>query len=736
MLQETPAAPRRLEAITRSAAETMQRYQRTLLTVAIWVIVVLALIVLLVPVRGYVRRPQAQGWQALGSLFDGTINTLLVEDPSGVRVMYAGTEGGVFKSLDQGKTWTACNTGLTDLLVRSLAMDPNDPNILYAGTWSGKVFMTNSAGAHWQQRSGYLPPYEIRDLAVHGRDPQRLYALNPWSVFVTSDRGQHWYQTGEVTNEPVNPNEIGITGTLQCMMMNPEQPGILYVGTTRAVKRAGLYMSTNGGNTWNPSATRFSDVSAIVPLPRAPGTLYAIASGKVYTTGNAGLSWNYADAYRDDATALSIAVNPKNPAEVYVGFKSGIYKSTDGRQTWSRSDKGLEREDGQPVEPRVLVVDPLDPNMVYACTGNQLFVSEDKGATWEFRSAIWANGQATILAVAADPKDGNTFYASADGGGLYKTDNGGSTWQHVGEPLPAEHITAVAVDPIDTRIVYVGYTVAGQGRISKSTDGGASWPLTLMVPITNASISALAIDPEESNRLYAGTEGRGIFRTDDGGRTWVHKADGIGHNIRRILVNVKESPTAVYALDESTVSRSYNQGETWRPWDPGFLWADIAPPVKSSIQPFLVTGIPAISMTALTAVEAQTGDGVTTTWSTITVLSQPEGAEQADLTDLTVGAAMPDALYALVQGQGVLRKTQADARWTALGMGLASPKMQALALSPDDPDLILVGTNRGIYRYQPDRSPWQDIQAEWQGLRDKARRFLERQGKRIRQLIG
>jgi photosystem II stability/assembly factor-like uncharacterized protein len=687
--------------------------------------------------RDYVREPQLQQWVRLGSPFDGTINALLVDEANGVHVLYAGTEGGVFRSVDRGEHWTACNQGLTDRVVRSLAVDPDNPNILYAGTWSGKVFISENGGGSWQQRSRSLPPsYEIRGLAVHPRDPQRVYALNSLAVFVTSDRGLHWQQAAEVI-EPVSPDGVELTSTLQCLAMDPRQPDMLYVGTTEVVTHAGIYISTNAGTTWSPSPAQLNDVSAIVITPRSSGGLYALASGKVYTTADGGTAWNYADSYRDDNLARCIAVNPKNPQEVYVGFLGGLYKSTDGRQSWVRSDRGLVREDGQPLDPRVLVVDPLDPSSVYACAGNQLFVSTDSGQTWRFRSSIQANGEASILALAADPTDEETFYASVDAGGLYKTTDGGDQWQHVGEGLPAQHITALAIDPIDSHLVYVGYMIAEWGCIARSRDGGATLPSATQC-ITEAEIGVLAIDPDQPSQIYAGTQGWGVFRSDNSGLDWTPKSYGIGKNIRRLLANGKESSTAIYVQDESAISRSYNGGEEWTPWNPGLPWSDIAPPVRSTIQPFLLANISAITMSATIMTQIASEGSITLTANTVTVLSKPKGVQPTDLIELTAGTAVPEALYALVRGQGVFIKARSDAPWIVLGSGLESPEkleLRTLALSPDDANLILVGTDRGIYRYQHDRAPLATVQETWQRLQTRARDTLIHWSKELDELI-
>lgn len=717
-----------------SLIERLQNRRALAITVALAAILTLALA--LAAARGSFSTQQPQKWVQLSSLFDGTIHALLVEDPNGLRVIYAGTDGGVFRSTDQGKTWSPLNRGLNDRLVRSLAMDPDNPNVLYAGTWSGRVYMSSDGGQSWQERSTGLQRSAILALAVHTREPQRLYALTGNTVFVTTDRGRSWSPAGEVP-EPtaIRPGSPAMD-TLRCLAVDPDQPHKLYVGTTGAVYETGIYVSINGGSTWqslhtgtNPPANlAFTNVAALVLAPRAPGTMYALAQSsdgtmRVFKSEDSGTTWSYADSYRDGTVARCIAVNPKNPLEVYVGLEDGLYKSSDGRKSWFRSQKGLTGPDGAPADVHIVVVDPLEPRTVYACSGNRFFVSEDSGATWRLRSTIQAADQANILALAADPKDGQTFYASVEGGGLFKTTDGGDRWVHVAQTLPAQHMTAIAIDPVNPQIVYVGHR---EGAVSSMMDGGITVLVTQTAPVSSFPISVLAVDSDKAGRLYAGTAGGGLFRSEDGGRTWKALGAGIGKNIQRLLVNSKEPSTPVYVRGEETAWRSYRGGEEWRPWNPGYGWVDIAPPIKSSVQPFLVTNIPEVSTTVLVDVQVESGDGVKLEPSMVTVLSQPAAAQQADLAAFAVGSAMPEALYSLVQGQGVLLKTNRGAAWTKLGTGLELLPLRALALSADDPDLILVGTSKGVYRYQVEESGWQKTQERWRGFLSQLRRWARR----------
>lgn len=621
---------------------------------------------------------EAKRWVQLSSPFDGKINALLVEYPNGMRMLYAAADGGIFKSADQGKTWTACNNGLNERLIRSLAIDPHDPRMLYAGTWNGKVYISMDGGANWEQRSPHSestdqpPPYEIRSLYVHTFNSQKLYAATYTDVFTSPNRGLNWYPAGS------------FTGTLQCMVIHPEQPDILYVGTSAY----GIYKSLDGATTWFPLPYDPDDVSALVVPPRAPNTAYAISKGKVYKTEEGGNFWRYVDSYREHIMARCLAVNPRNPQEIYVGVQDGLHKSIDGRKSWFKSDAGLRGPEGQPVDVQIVVVDPITTSTVYACSGNMFFVSNDAGQTWTWTSNITASNEANVLALKADPKERRTFYASIAGGGLYKTTNGGDEWQHIGEIDPFapirsfSQITAIEVDPLDTRIVYIG---VAEGFVLKSMNSGLNWIPTGMV--TEALISTLVADPEQTMRLYAGTQGKGVFRSNDGGISWTHKSQGLTDNhIQRIVLDPRGPQTIAYAVTERGVFISHDNGESWQMYLLGA--SDITTPTKGSIRLFALTQF------GISETQGEDREGVI-------LLPQNRVIPGAELKQLTMSQAMPHLIYVLANHKGVLLSEDGGVSWTSLGSGLEGRELHALALSPDDTNLILVGTDKGIYRYQP-----------------------------------
>jgi hypothetical protein len=396
-------------------------------------------------------------------------------------------------------------------------------------------------------------------------------------------------------------------------------------------------------------------------------------------------------------------VDPKDADVVYAGLRGGLHKSIDGRLSWYPSHHGLVNQHWQ-HEVQVLAVDPMDSQVIYAYAitrtlvntvtqqtmndvdaGNgEFFVTTNGGQSWQQRTMVPAQDEATVLALEADPKNGLTFYASLAGGGLYKSVDGGYVWQHVSEPLPASWITAVEIDPVNTRRVYVAIW---EGYVFRSKDGGITWEAAGR--IGDAQVSDLAVDPEHTDRIYASTLGQGLFRSEDGGMQWTSAGDDMGREIQRVVVDPRGSQTTVYALADGTVYGSVNAGESWAEYLGSV--ADIAPSVRR--------GPKGDVFMPVVAPRADPGY-VTGAGLQASIVLQQQIAPGAELKRLVVSQAVPTDFYALVQDQGVVRYTEDGRQPELLGSGLEELELRTLALSTDDRDLILVGTDQGLYRYK------------------------------------
>jgi photosystem II stability/assembly factor-like uncharacterized protein len=450
----------------------------------------------------------------------------LVLDPQDPETIYAGAVGaaagptsilhrsGVFKSSDGGVSWHP--VGLQGTNVGALALDPEHPETVYAGTDGKGVVKSSDGGASW--RAAGFEGKGVGWLLLDPQDPETVYAQAGHGVFKTTDGGRIWRALRALGRDA------------ELLALHPRNSAKLY-----ATSDHGILTSVDGGRSWR--ATKWGLTSAAVEAlaidPRSPGTAYvAIDHEGVFKRSPDG-SWQAVNAGLRNLGVHMLAVDPQEPANVYAGTDGGLYESSDGGVSWRRLPVPI----SYPETASALAIDPQDPETVYAITSadggwafgggmatiydSRVFKSRDGGATWR------ASGKVQTLKVPAapnevpaktvfgsrvaiDPLDPDTLYAGALG--VLKSTDGGTTWREAG--LARTPVGALAIDPKESAIVYAG-TDAG---LFNSTDAGASWQ-PLHGPLDDVPVEALAIDPKQPLTVYAGTD-RGVFWTADGGESW------------------------------------------------------------------------------------------------------------------------------------------------------------------------------------------------------------------------
>ena len=237
---------------------------------------------------------------------------------------------------------------------------------------------------------------------------------------------------------------------------------------------------------------------------------------------------------------------------------------------------------------------PGDPSIVYVATASGgLWKTTNGGVTW--KPIFERQGTISIGDIALAPSNRDVVWVGTGesnvrnsvsfGDGVYKSTDGGKTWQHMGL-RDSEHISAIAIHPQNPDIVYVGALGHAFGPneergVFMTTDGGKTWTKTLYID-KDHGVSDLEIDPTNPNILYAGmwsferkpwthrsgSEKGGVFKSIDGGRTWNKLTNGLPRMIGRIGVRVAPSNTdVVYAIveaKEGTLYRSDDRGETFK----------------------------------------------------------------------------------------------------------------------------------------------------------------------------
>ena len=231
-------------------------------------------------------------------------------------------------------------------------------------------------------------------------------------------------------------------------------------------------------------------VYSIAAVPKRSKVLYACFAG-IFKTDDYGQTWSQVYMV---PPLHSILVNPVNPTILFAGGKNGILKSTDSGETWE-----------EVFERRLfwcsLAMHPKDPSVIYAGSHIGLFKTIDGGASWKKMNNY------SIRSVVIDPSNNSVIYLGTTKGVL-KSLNSGGEWSVINEGLTETHVRTIVVDPSNSNILYIGTLGGG---VFKSVDGGNSWNV-LNNGLSDLNIYALAIDPQNPNIIWAGTQGEGIFR--------------------------------------------------------------------------------------------------------------------------------------------------------------------------------------------------------------------------------
>jgi photosystem II stability/assembly factor-like uncharacterized protein len=343
-------------------------------------------------------------------------------------------------------------------------------------------------------------------------------------------------------------------------------------------------------------ATMSGRVTAIEAVADDPRIVYVgTAAGGVWKTTNAGITWTPVWETQLVHSIGALAIDPSNPNTVWAGtgetnvrnsvsYGRGLYRSTDAGRTWQF--KGL--ADSERIHK--VVVDPRDGDVVYAAAMGRLWSSggergvyrtRDGGTTWQRVLHVDADTGASELVM--DPSNPNKLFAAmwqfrrsahdftsgGPGSGLYRSVDGGDSWTKLGpaEGLPAGELgkVAVAIAPSDPRVVYA-LVEAKESVLLRSTDGGYRFaPVNQDVNIATRPFyfSEIRVDPEQPQRVYLLRVTLDV--SNDGGRTFEPLIgwDDLHPDHHALWVHPTHGKVLINGNDGG-VGFSYDRGETWR----------------------------------------------------------------------------------------------------------------------------------------------------------------------------
>ncbi len=324
---------------------------------------------------------------------------------------------------------------------------------------------------------------------------------------------------------------------VRAFALDPFESGVLYCGTSRG----NFYESRDSGETWEPlkPGPAFAGyyVTSLVADPSVAGRLWAslageLGGGLVVRSDDRGATWTVLLKSNKSVPTRALAIAPGEPRLLAAGGDDGVRLSADGGRTWSRTGDGVAGL-GQ-VES--LAFDPSDRRTLYAGTWRQAFRTRDGGASWS-RIAEGMVLDATVYAWDFDTVDTRDVWVSTCGW-VYRSRDGGDRWTRYTSGFTNRRSHSVRRDPTRPGVVYA----ATVGGLHRSDDGGATWA---RVSRESLVVTALEVD-RRTGRLFVGTEGEGVFYSDDGGRTLRSGSRGLPESRVAELVADPNDPGRVY----------------------------------------------------------------------------------------------------------------------------------------------------------------------------------------------
>ena len=486
-------------------------------------------------------------------------------DPTNENIAYAGSAaGGIWKTVNQGALWVSVTPRLNSMHIDALAIDPKNPSTIYAGTgetympgddfaYMG-VYVSKDAGSSWTLLDGTanLPLSAASSIAIDPVNTSTLYISGNTGVYKSADAGATW-------------NKTTLTGFVEQLMISSTDHNTIFATGAQT----NLWRSTDAGGHWtalvgwnanrglpdnNPWFNRvtITQSSGTTNVKGVTHVLYAVFADpfRIYRSDNNGDAWYDVARQMFDEKNFAVVADPANADDVFTAG-TALRRAVDGG--WNVTVMAM-----QDNNIRALAYAPSDTKVWYAATDDGVEVSLDNGLTWKQR----ANGLNTTewYALAVSPDGANVYGAVQDLSVLRLNANG--TWDTLSWGTPKE----IIADPTQNHVLYaLSSDSKGVGR--SSDNGQAFSAINGNLPIS-AGLAHLAIDPVSGGTLYVAS-GASVYGTNNTGEEW-YRFDGNPSNSNVTSIAVSALNHKVYvgradgSIDELTPSFGSNSlGSKW-----------------------------------------------------------------------------------------------------------------------------------------------------------------------------
>ena len=677
-------------------------------------------------------------WRMIGP-FRGGRTVAASGIPGNTNVFYvAANNGGVWKTTDAGRVWAPVFDDQPTGSIGVLAVAPSSPDTLYVGSGEGLqrpdlsvgdgIYKSTDAGKTWRHL-GLRDAQQIAGLAVHPRDPERVYAAvlgHPYGanaergVFRSLDGGKTWTK---VLYEDENTGASAVA-------LDPGNPDVVYAVLWAARQgpwengswqgpESGLFKSIDGGTTWKKLVNglpTFADGLGRIGFSVSPvdsRRIYATvdaapAKAGIYVSDDAGENWTRTNGetrvWGRGGDFAEVRAHPKNRNEVWAANTS-TYRSTDGGKTFTPV-KGAPGGDDY----HTIWFHPENPDVILLAADQGATISVNGGATW---SSWYNQPTAQMYHVSTDDRFPYWVYGGQQecgSVGIASRGDHGAIGSRDWHPVGAEEYGYIAPDPLDPDVVYGGKL----SRFRHSTgDVQDVSPAPLRGKYRFVRTAPAVFSPADPHVLfYAGNV---LFRTTNGGRSW----DVVSPDLSRETADVPESigvyrtpemakqarRGVIYTVapsrkDVNVIWAGTDDGLIHRTEDGGKTWANVTPPALTAWSKVsLIEASPFDGLTAYAAVNRFRLDDLTPhvfrthdggkTWKKIV-----NGLPRDPVNAVREDAARKGLLYAATERMVHVSFDDGE-NWQPLRLNMPATSIRDLVIHGDD--LVVATHGRGFW---------------------------------------
>ncbi len=394
--------------------------------------------------------------------------------------------------------------------VRSLVVDPSNPDRFYFGTLDAQIYTSADGGKNWELLYNFNRPKLFVDhIIVDPRDSKTLYVAahrhkEAGGFFKSTDGGHRWRESSELKNE-----------ALHSLTQSESNPNVLIAGTFN-----GMFRSDNSGDTWQQLPTfntpGLVHVESLAIDPRTTNTIYAGTWHLPYKSNDGGQTWrSIKNGIIDDSDIFAIDIDPRDPNHVIASACSGIYETKNGGEQWSK----VQGIPSQSRRTRAIVQHPSIAGLVFAGTTEGFWRSDRGGADGSWM--VTTSRQLEINSIAVHPSRPQTIYIGTNNYGVMVSNDGGKNFMPTNGGYSGRFANVIVADREMPNRIYAATinTTTGGGFLFVSTDNGETWrPSMRSMPPRLITYSILQ-DARDANVIYLGTN-LGVYRSLDRGSSW------------------------------------------------------------------------------------------------------------------------------------------------------------------------------------------------------------------------